>query len=119
MESLGRSSARMALRAGNCDNVNVMLVVNDCWEAFSVEMLRVFEFGELFKKEKEGVPWAGVGAVGGFWSDAPCVRAFNCAMMASLRAASARSLLVTVCEAATLRRSNCTDSAVGTFSVGG
>ena len=47
------------------------------------------------------------------------VNVCNFSMMASLRAASASRLDVTVCDAAALCRSSCTDSGVGALGAGG
>ena len=114
MASLGRRSANNALRAGSCDNVKVVLVVRGCCAGCSVEMLNARDDGDELRNDRFGClsAWATAGSI----CDLGAVKALSCAIIASFCDDSAKRLAVTWFDAATLRRSSCTELAVGTFS---
>jgi hypothetical protein len=109
---LGRSSASNALSAGNCDNVNVVFVVSGRCIGCSVEILNARDEGDELRKDK-------LGCLSASRCDLGEVKAFSCAIIASFWDDSASKLVVRCCDAAALRRSSCTDSAVATPSVVG
>jgi hypothetical protein len=117
LASLGRSSASNALNAGNCDNVNVVFVVSGRCIGCSVEILNARDDGDELRKDKLGCFSAWVAASSR--CDLGEVKAFSCAIIASFWDDSASKLVVRCCDAAALRRSSCTDSAVATLSVVG
>jgi len=114
---LGRSSASNALSAGNCDSVNVVFVVSGRCVGCSVEILNARDEGDELRKDKLGCLSAWVAASSR--CDLGEVKAFSCAIIASFWDDSASKLAVRCCDAAALRRSSCTDSAVATLSVVG